>query len=204
MSRDQAPDPWQNDSVATGHEGGKYAGMIALLRRTQTLVASTRTPEDVTDAVSAHLLQIVRLLEPWVVPEQRATAGKRRDLPGRGHSLLPPVVLDEQTETTTAGSVCFDRFYLGGNGAVHGGAIPLLFDEVLGWLCNAGGRARARTAYLHVNYRAITPIDTQLVVKAKIESDQGRKRYLTGALYDGNRIVADAEGLFVVLLPGQP
>lgn len=204
MSGGQVPDPWQNDPVAGGDEGRRYADMIGLLRTVQTLAVSTRTPDDVTDAVSVHFHEVARLLAPWVVSEQRSTAGKRQDLPGRGHPLLPPVVVDEQTENTITGRVRFDRFYLGGNGAAHGGAIPLLFDEVLGRLSNASRRPRARTAYLHVNYRAITPIDADLVVRARIDRDQGRKRHLTGELHHGDRLVADAEGLFVVLLPGQP
>jgi acyl-coenzyme A thioesterase PaaI-like protein len=118
--------------------------------------------------------------------------------------LLLPFVADEQDETSITGRVVFDRFYLGGNGAAHGGALPLLFDEVLGMLGNSAGRTRARTAYLHVNYRAITPVDRELVLRAAIEREDGRKRFVTSTLHDGDRLVADAEGLFVELRPGQP
>ncbi|EFC85501.1 hypothetical protein FrEUN1fDRAFT_1333 [Parafrankia sp. EUN1f] len=73
----------------------------------------------------------------------------------------------------------------------------------MGRLSNAGGRPVARTAYLHVNFRGITPIDVPLRVEVRFDREEGRKRYLTGALYDGASVTADAEALFVTLLPGQ-
>ena len=196
--------PWQFEPAPTGEEGCPFADLIAELRRVQTLANSVRPSREAAEAVTGRLGEIADLLEPWVVPEQRALAGKRRDLPGRGHSLLLPLVVDEQDESSIIGRVVFDRFYLGGNGAAHGGALPLLFDEVLGMLGNSGGRTRARTAYLHVNYRAITPVDRELVLSAAIEREEGRKRFVAATLRDGERLLADAEGLFVELRPGQP
>ena len=102
------------------------------------------------------------------------------------------------------GRVVFTRIYLGGNGAAHGGTVPLLFDEVLGRLNSSGGRSVGRTAYLHVNYRHITPIGRELELEATLDRIEGRKRFITGRLRDGDTVVADAEGLFVELLPGQP
>jgi acyl-coenzyme A thioesterase PaaI-like protein len=211
MSAESIPDrsdapmsPWQFEPAPTGEEGRPFAELIAELRRVQTLANSVRPSRQVAEAVTGRLSEIAELLTPWVVPEQRALAGKRRDLPGRGHSLLLPFVVDEQEDSSITGRVIFDRFYLGGNGAAHGGTLPLLFDEVLGMLGNSGGRTRARTAYLHVNYRAITPVDHELVLRAAIGREEDRKRFVTGTLHDGERLVADAEGLFVELRPGQP
>ena len=105
--------------------------------------------------------------------------------------------ITEYSDTHARGHVSFGRFYLGGNGAVHGGAIPLVFDELMGRLANTGGRPPSRTAYLHVNYRNITPIETRLVIEAHFDSEEGRKRILTGTIRDGDTLCADAEGLFV-------
>jgi predicted thioesterase len=62
----------------------------------------------------------------------------------------------------------------------------------------------ARTAYLKVNYRAITPIGRELLVDATVDRVEGRKRWASARLFDGETPIADAEGLFVELLPGQP
>jgi hypothetical protein len=37
-----------------------------------------------------------------------------------------------------------------------------------------------------------------------VDRVEGRKRFLTGAIHHGDTLTADATGLFVELLPGQP
>jgi len=79
-----------------------------------------------------------------------------------------------------------------------------VFDDLLGRLANAGGRRTSRTAYLTVNYRSITPIGRELRLEGRVDRQEGRKRFLTGRLFDGDTLCADAEGLFIELRPGQP
>jgi acyl-coenzyme A thioesterase PaaI-like protein len=198
-----APDPWQNDARST--PGGKqFEALIAALREVQDVVNGANPSEEVMVEARVELDAIATLLRPWMATERDAPAGKRPDLPGRGHSLLPAFVLDEQSDRHIRGRVRFTRFYLGGNGAAHGGTIPLLFDDVLGRLSNSANRPRARTAYLHVNYRRITPIGPELTIEATMYSEEGRKRYVSGSLTYEDQLLADADGLFVVLRPGQP
>jgi acyl-coenzyme A thioesterase PaaI-like protein len=83
--------------------------------------------------------------------------------------------------------------------------LPLLFDDVVGRMVNSnGGERPARTAYLHVNYRHITPLDRELRIEASLDRIEGRKRFASGRLYDGETLVSDAEGLFVELRQGMP
>jgi acyl-coenzyme A thioesterase PaaI-like protein len=199
-----APDPWQNLAAEAPSGGPAFPALVSGMRRLQDLVVGSNPPDEVVAAAADAIGRLVDLLEPWEVPEGRSPAGRREDLPGRGHPLLLPVVFDERTDDHLVGRVRFTRYHLGGNGAAHGGTVPLLFDEVLGRLSNSGGRPRARTAYLHVNYRAITPIGPELRVEARVEREEGRKRWVTGTLHHGDQLVADADGLFVVLRPGQP
>ena len=127
-----------------------------------------------------------------------------RSIPGRGQALAPVVHVEEFTGERARGHVTFGRFYLGGNGAVHGGAIPLAFDELMGRLANTGGRTPSRTAYLHVNYRSVAPVGRRLSIEARFGREEGRKRILHGEIRHGETVCADAEGLFVALRPGQP
>lgn len=184
--------------------GETFGAYVDAVRTVLDLVAGTDPPADVQQQAIAHLEAVADLLRPWAAEEADAPAGKRPDLPGRGHPLLVPHVIDEETADRIAGRVRFTRHFLGGNGAAHGGTLPLLFDEVLGRLANSGERPVARTAYLHTNYRRITPIGPELTFVAQVEREEGRKRYVSGVLRHGDDVVADAEGLFVVLLPGQP
>ncbi|MHB1711905.1 MAG: PaaI family thioesterase [Acidimicrobiales bacterium] len=80
----------------------------------------------------------------------------------------------------------------------------MLFDDVLGRLANSVGGGIGRTAYLKVNYRKITPIGVELQVEGSVDQVEGRKRWVSARLLDGDTLIADAEGLFVELLPGQP
>jgi hypothetical protein len=85
-----------------------------------------------------------------------------------------------------------------------GGAHAVLFNEILGRLSAGGGRPLSRTAYIHVNYRSVTPIGRRLELDATLDRVEGRKRFVSGRLLSGTVTVADAEGLFVELLAGQP
>jgi acyl-coenzyme A thioesterase PaaI-like protein len=178
--------------------------MIDELRKLQDQVTGSNPPEQVAGRIADAISSLTRELAQYAVDERHQVAGHLVDIPGRGQCMSPVVEITEYSDTHARGHVCFGRFYLGGNGAVHGGAIPLVFDELLGRLANTGGRRPSRTAYLHVNYRNITPIETRLAIEAHFENEEGRKRILSGTLRDGDTLCADAEGLFVALRPGQP
>jgi acyl-coenzyme A thioesterase PaaI-like protein len=183
---------------------GSLGELTATMRELQDVVAGADPPVDVADETSAQLAAVIDALRPWVTSEPGRSAGVRRDLADQRNTLLPRFVIDETSPDHVIGRVTFTRFYLGGNGAAHGGAVPLMFDAILGRLANSGERSAARTAYLHVNYRKITPIGPELRVEGTVDREDGRKRYLSGRLLQDGELVADAEGLFVMLLPGQP
>ena len=77
-------------------------------------------------------------------------------------------------------------------------------DEVLGRLASSGDRAAARTAYLHTDFRSITPVGEELAVHAWFVSEHGRKRLLRATITHGETLCAEAEALFIELRPDQP
>jgi acyl-coenzyme A thioesterase PaaI-like protein len=91
---------------------------------------------------------------------------------------------------------------------VHGGVLPLLFDHMFGMISHAAGRPISRTAFLHVDYRKITPIDKPLAVRGRVTSTEGRKAFVSAELVDpgglSDTVLAEGNGLMVRLLPGQP
>ncbi|SRR5713101_2282906 len=197
-------DPWWNTTLPSDLGGAQYESFVGAFRQLQDAVARSNPPEQLWVELETMARDMAARLEPSAAPERQQPAGTRRDLPGRGHPFLVPFVVDESTDTVIRGRVTFGRFHLGGNGAAHGGAIPLVFDEILGRLANAGERPSSRTASLKVDYRKITPIEVELSVDATFDRQEGRKRWVTGRLRHGETIVAEAEGLFIQLLPGQP
>jgi acyl-coenzyme A thioesterase PaaI-like protein len=102
----------------------------------------------------------------------------------------------------------FTRFHVGGNHAVHGGVLPLLFDHMFGMISHAANRPISRTAFLHVDYRNVTPIDVPLLVRGRVTGIEGRKAFVSAELIDAREsrdtVLAEGTGLMVRLLPGQP
>jgi acyl-coenzyme A thioesterase PaaI-like protein len=157
-------------------------------------------------AVPGLIAAIAAMSDRIEEPEANSAALLRslRRLPSRGHISIPPIEITRAAEDEVEGTILFGRRYVGGNMAAHGGAVAMMFDELLGGLANRPGQPRSRTAFLTTNYRHVTPIGRRLVVRARIVGREGRKIRACSELFDGETICADAEGLFVVLRPGQP
>lgn len=185
--------------------GPNYGRFVETFRRLQDLMVSTNPPDEVVDRAIEQTEALVDLLAEHAVPEGRSPAGFNVDLPGRGSALLLPWTIEKSGPDGVRERGVFRRYHLGGNGAAHGGTLPLLFDDLFGMVIHANGRPIARTAYLHVNYRRITPIETELVVDGWVDRVDGRKAFCKAELrdVDGN-LLADCEALMVQLLPGQP
>jgi hypothetical protein len=184
--------------------GQGFADLVDQFRRLQDGFVGAGLPAEVASDVLNRLRGVADTLSAHQVDPVDAPSGARLDLPGRGHPFLPPHVVDEWTDAHVRAHVTFARFHLGGNGAAMGGAHSVLFNEILGRLSAGGGRTLSRTAYIHVNYRSVTPIGRRLELDATLDRVEGRKRFVSGRLLSGTVTVADAEGLFVELLAGQP
>ena len=185
------------------HGRSEYGTLLQATRRLLNSVSAANAPAAAIRAAVNHIDQADAELARFAAGEQGALAGNRPDLPGRGHPLFPPFVLDHTSATEVHGRVTFERTHLGGGGAVHGGVVPLLLDEILGRLA-AHSRPPSRTAYLRVDYRRITPIGIEVEIEAQLRREEGRKLYVTGRLRHGGDVLVDAEGLFIRLRPGQP
>jgi acyl-coenzyme A thioesterase PaaI-like protein len=95
--------------------------------------------------------------------------------------------------------VTFGPAYEGPPGHVHGGLVAAMFDELLGFAQLSPGF----TAYLHVNYRKPTPLNTPLSLTAWVESIERRKRVVRGECRAGDVLLSDAEGLFIAPRDGE-
>ncbi|MDJ0490918.1 PaaI family thioesterase [Rhodococcus qingshengii] len=140
---------------------------------------------------------------PFVVPEERAMSGRIDALPMRGKALLPPweVTRYEQDGITMTGT--FAPYYCGFRGAVHGGALPLVFDHCFMLAARAFGRPLSRTARMEVDYRRLTPLNETLFATAEVEHVEGRKAFVTAKIHAGNHLVCESRGLMVALRPDQ-
>jgi acyl-coenzyme A thioesterase PaaI-like protein len=182
-----------------------FVRFVSAMRRLQDLAVSADPGDDIWDEAAAGAEEMVDLLEPFEAPEGAAPAGRAPGMPGMGSLLLPPWSLTKFAPEGVEMRGHFTRFHVGGNNAVHGGVLPLLFDWLFGMIVHASGRPISRTAFLHVDYRKVTPIDTPLIVRGRVDSVEGRKAFLSAELTDADSaLLAEAHGLMVRLLAGQP
>jgi acyl-coenzyme A thioesterase PaaI-like protein len=212
---DSEPNPTELDPEYEHHGGFPEYGpaspgpgfgrFVASMRRLQDLAVSADPADGVWDDAADRAAALVELLGPFEADEGKAPAGRTPDLPGMGSLLLPPWTLTRYAPDGVEMTGYFTRFHVGGNHAVHGGVLPLLFDHMFGMISHAAGRPISRTAFLHVDYRKITPIDSPLVVRGRVTRTEGRKAFVSAELVDGDdAVLAEGTGLMLRLLPGQP
>jgi acyl-coenzyme A thioesterase PaaI-like protein len=182
-----------------------FVRFVATMRRLQELAVSANASEDDWDNAADRAEELVELLAPFEAPEGVPPAGRSHKLPGMGGLLMPPWMLTRYRPDGVEMRGQFSRYYVGGNSAVHGGVLPLLFDWLFGMVVHASNRPISRTAFLNVDYRKVTPINQPLVVRGRVDSTEGRKAFVSGELTDADdALLAEGRGLMVRLLPGQP
>ena len=180
-----------------------YGELVENLHAVQNALAALPMDRTSIDGLSADLAAWRERLEPLTTDEQHQVNGRVAELPVRGHAMLPELRVASRTQDRVEGTVRFGRWFMGGGMAVHGGAVSLLFDEVLGILASLAAGGITRTAYLHTDYRALTPIDTELEAAAWVDRVEGRKWFVRGEIRHGDVVCAEGEGLFLRLLPEQ-
>jgi len=87
--------------------------------------------------------------------------------------------------------------FQGATGFAHGGIIATLLDEAMAKVNGKGG-IRAVTVQLHVSYRKMVPLETDLILTGLRVRKRGRKIYLRSELLlpDGT-LLAEGRGLFL-------
>jgi acyl-coenzyme A thioesterase PaaI-like protein len=194
-----------NPPVPTSRGGPDYGRFVEAVRALQDHARAVDAPDEVITEAADRIESVTKLLAPYYADEWSSPSGRRLDLPNRGNILQVPTKLAKTENSRIGGVAVFRRYHLGRNGAAHGGALAMLFDSVLGYTAARLTRSLyQRTAFLHVNYRNIAPIEKELRVDAGVERSEGRKIFVAGRLLDGETVLADAEALFVRLKPGQP
>jgi acyl-coenzyme A thioesterase PaaI-like protein len=185
--------------------GPGFGPFLTSMRRLQDLAVSADPDSDTWVDAAKRVDELVALLEPFEAAEGVGPAGRVPDLPGGGSLLMAPFAVSKFEPDGVELTVQFSRFHVGGNNAVHGGVLPLLFDSVFGMVIHAAGRPISRTGFLQVDYRKVTPIDTQLTARGWIRATEGRKAFVNAELLDPDgALLAEANGLMIRLLPGQP
>jgi acyl-coenzyme A thioesterase PaaI-like protein len=90
----------------------------------------------------------------------------------------------------------FDERHQGGPGLVHGGLVAAALDEASGLLAT-WYRFPTVTARIFVRYRTPVHINTELLVRAELTGERGRRLRVAAQIGDGNEVLAEARAAFL-------
>jgi hypothetical protein len=212
MTDDGGPTPTDPDTV----DGAPRRQLADALRQLiETTVASILDDDAVADAAAAVEAVSARLAEQAgpgrrIRQQPDATRPPQEFFPtspvmGIINPVAPPVRL-QVVDGADGGypeiraEVNFGYPYEGPPTCVHGGVIAEAFDEVLGAANMVAGNP-AMTGTLTVRYRKPTPLLTDLRMEARCLGRDGRKVRTWAAMYHGEVMTAEAEGIFIEVGP---
>jgi acyl-coenzyme A thioesterase PaaI-like protein len=121
---------------------------------------------------------------------------------GVGSPLAPPLSIRSDGDGVSA-EVTLGLAYEGPPSYVHGGVSALLMDQLLGAATIAVG-LWGMTVRLELDYRGPVPLETRLLLRARVIEDAGRKSVVTGTIAgaaDPGRTLVAARGIFVAPRP---
>ncbi|MCU1401481.1 MAG: hypothetical protein JWN62_4590 [Acidimicrobiales bacterium] len=114
--------------------------------------------------------------------------------------LAPPLSVRFDEDRTVIGTCTYGAAYEGPPGCLHGGFIAAAFDEILGFAQAYSGRP-GMTGNLNISYRSPTPLFREVTFVGRLDRVEGRKIFASATLSDGDRLCAQAEGLFISMKP---
>ena len=191
-----------------------HADLNAVLRRVIQRVRISQAPEDTVREVEALLARAEGLLAPHGHPGPYAQAGfghTQLTQPGPGadpmeffpyspvigvlNPVSPPLHFRVEEGEIRAQGV-MEAAYNGPPGAVHGGMVALVLDELLGCVTVVNDRG-GYTGTLTIRYLRPTPVGEPLEMRAWIDREEGRKTWARGEIQAGGVKTAEAEGIFI-------
>ncbi|HVP31522.1 MAG TPA: PaaI family thioesterase [Myxococcota bacterium] len=199
--------------------GGALASLARLadsVRRLVDRVISLDAPSGALDPVADSLDALTDALVPWhgrrPIPAWSGTVDRSDPnafLPwspmiGRYNPLAPPIELTIEGDTVV-GRARFGAAYEGPPGCVHGAIVAGAFDQVLA-LVNVLVGHPAMTGTLTIKYRRPTPLHEELRFVARTDRVEGRKVFASATLHAGETLVAESEGVFILVtaMPAVP
>lgn len=195
---------------AEGAETDRDRALSEVADSTRRLVHrlhATEAPLEVLDGLATAIGGLARLLEAHPQGRQyegfaeASTAGAPSaffafsPIIGRANPLAPPLTIRVDGQAVH-GTGTFGAAYEGPPGHVHGGYIAAAFDELLGMAQSLTGNP-GMTGTLTVRYRTPTPLHEELRLVGSVDEVEGRKIFTSGRMYAGDRLTAEAEGVFV-------
>jgi acyl-coenzyme A thioesterase PaaI-like protein len=180
----------------------------AALRRLMDAAVLTSADDAALAATASQVAALAAQLEgadgellgaamPWPEPE-KMRRGDRDHNPviGAANPLAPPMSIRVLDDGSVRSEITMRPIHEGPPGAVHGGWVASLLDQLLG-IANTVAHVGGMTAELTVRYRRATPYGVPLVLRARTDSVDGRRIYASGEIVADGVVTAEATGLFL-------
>jgi acyl-coenzyme A thioesterase PaaI-like protein len=141
--------------------------------------------------------ELLRPAMPWPEPE-RMQRGDRPHNPviGAANPLSPPMTVEFLDDNSVSSQITMRPIHEGPPGAIHGGWVASLLDQLLG-IANTAVDAGGMTVELTIRYRKATPYDVPLTIRARTDSVDGRRVHASGEIMANGVVTAEATGLFL-------
>jgi acyl-coenzyme A thioesterase PaaI-like protein len=197
-----------SDDYSSAADRGAAAELGTALRRLMDAAVLTNTDDDAlfaaateVDALAARLEgvngELLKDAMPWPEPD-RMRRGDRAHNPviGAANPLAPPMPVRVLEDGSVVSEITMRPIHEGPPGAVHGGWVASLLDQLLG-IANTVANIGGMTAELTVRYRKATPYGVPLTISARTDSVDGRRIYASGEIVANGVVTAEATGLFM-------
>ncbi|MEE3329929.1 MAG: PaaI family thioesterase [Myxococcota bacterium] len=200
-----APDPQALERAAAA-----VRRVVANIRKTQAPTELLAEAEQQLDALSEKLAAYDH---PGPYAQGALVAGDIGEIPdgfvpseffpyspvvGASNPVAPPIYFENRDGELFA-EHAFDAQYCGPLTGVHGGVIAMVLDELLGSV-NVVNDVGGFTGTLSIKYHSLTPVglDKPIRMRAWVDRREGRKTFSKGTFHFGNRLCAEAEGVFIM------
>jgi acyl-coenzyme A thioesterase PaaI-like protein len=198
-----------------GVDGEAIEALSAAARRAIEEVRTTRAPREVIEQARRRLEEAASILAPHAHQGGFAQAdlgggvglyGRSRDpmeifpyspLIGRRNPVAPQIELFVDGEVVR-GRAVYRPVHCGPPNHVHGGIVAATMDELLG-VVNVMNGLGAMTGTLTIRYRAPTPLFEEIRLEGRPGGVEGRKVYAAGSMWHGDTLLAEAEGVFILI-----
>ena len=179
-----------------------YVDMLAEVAAFHDALVQAKPSQEHLEQMSASLAEMRTMLQGAAVAEHERWYARGEMSGAETQVLMPPLTIDHADDAELRAHTVAGHYFMGLNGAMHGGVVAVLFDAAMGRMAMGSAMRICRTAYLNTHYRNITPIGQRLELRARVDSSEGRKRFISAQLWHEDTLCAEADALFIEMRPG--